>query len=420
MPTQAPLTSPRLAALRAELEAGNHAALYRFWREVDEQGTPLIEPIAGDDQNSWVTFLWRADEPVENVVLISELGNRWWWKNYAESKFIRLLDTNLWYRTYILANAIREIYLLSPDDCLLHPDDVQDMEARMATARADPLNPHRYLIPKEEEEPHSTERVWSILEMPAAAPQPWITPRDGVPAGNVQLHRMRSALLDNERRVWVYTPPGYTLSNEPYRMVLLFDGWDYITNIPTPTILDNVLGEGLIPPMVAIMVGNATGGRNRELNGNDLFLQFLTKELLPWAREQYHLSAEPAQSIVGGFSMGGVAAAYAALCHPEIFGSVLSQSGAFWVGREGDVEEEWLAAKFATHKKLPLRFYLEAGLHEKPRDVRHGGLLRANRHLRNVLAAKGYEVHYREFAGAHRYICWRGTFSDGLMALVHH
>jgi enterochelin esterase family protein len=32
--------------------------------------------------------------------------------------------------------------------------------------------------------------------------------------------------------------------------------------------------------------------------------------------------------------------------------------------------------------------------------------------------AKGYEVHFQEFAGGQDYLGWRGTLADGLMALM--
>jgi hypothetical protein len=44
------LQSPRIVALERELEAGNSAALDAFWQEVAEKGTPLFEPIEGDEQ----------------------------------------------------------------------------------------------------------------------------------------------------------------------------------------------------------------------------------------------------------------------------------------------------------------------------------------------------------------------------------
>jgi hypothetical protein len=52
------LLSPRLAGLQKEKGAGNASAVETFWREVTRQGTPLIEPIKGDERTVLVTFLW--------------------------------------------------------------------------------------------------------------------------------------------------------------------------------------------------------------------------------------------------------------------------------------------------------------------------------------------------------------------------
>jgi enterochelin esterase-like enzyme len=38
--------------------------------------------------------------------------------------------------------------------------------------------------------------------------------------------------------------------------------------------------------------------------------------------------------------------------------------------------------------------------------------------MRDVLLAKGYEVHYQMFVGGHDYVNWRGTLADGLLALI--
>jgi enterochelin esterase family protein len=65
--------------------------------------------------------------------------------------------------------------------------------------------------------------------------------------------------------------------------------------------------------------------------------------------------------------------------------------------------------------KCDVTFYLEAGRFE---DISHNGLLTENRRFRDVLRAKGYTVHYAEFTGRHDPANWRGSFAQGLIALI--
>ena len=58
---------------------------------------------------------------------------------------------------------------------------------------------------------------------------------------------------------------------------------------------------------------------------------FLAQEIVPWARANYHATDRPEQTIIGGTSLGGLQAACVGLKHSEVFGNVLSQSGAFRV-----------------------------------------------------------------------------------------
>lgn len=408
--------SPRIIALKQQLEAGNVAALDAFWREVAAEGTPLIEPIEGDDRHALVTFLWRADEGIEHVVLYSELLRGSWWNNWADAILTRLPGTNLHYRTYHVRIDLRFVYWLSPDHPLTHITDVPDWDEYLKNCQLDPFNLHQYVS--------DNDRVWSFVEMPNAPPQPWAESDSGVPAGQVELFQMHSDVLDNDRRVWVYTPSGYRLDGEPYSLLVLFDGDNYTHWIPAPTILDNLIAAERIEPVVAVLLDSPD--RSVELRYYDPFVDFLIKELVPWVRSEYHVTTDPAKAVVGGMSLGGLTAAFVALRHPEVFGNVLSQSGSFSYGIDGPgsygieigPEEEWLTRQYATCDRLPLRFYLEAGLLENYRDQPQITLLRANRHLRDVLQARGYWVHYTEFSGGHQYFNWRGTLSDGLIALL--
>ena len=81
------------------------------------------------------------------------------------------------------------------------------------------------------------------------------------------------------------------------------------------------------------------------------------------------------------------------------------------------VEGGWLAKQVIEMPRRPIKFYLDAGIFEASLGG-FAGILDATRHLRDVLLAKGYEVHYQMFIGGHDYLSWRGTLADGLIALI--
>ena len=417
-----PPVSPRLAALRAALAGGDGAALERFWAEVDAAGTPLIEPGApGDATHVLVTFLWRGSAATENALVLGPFGHH----EPADGRMARLPGTDVWHRTYRLRADTRSEYRLAENDSLAPlasqwpPQAPLPAVAREAGWRLDPRNRHPFPAHK----PYA-----SALVGPAAPPQPWIAPRPGVPAGRLDHHRLASAVLGNERAVSVYTPPGYDPADAPApapaARLVLFDREAYLADVPTPTILDNLAAAGRLPPLVAVFVGNPDGAtRNRELPCHPPFVRFLTEELLPWVRGRYRVTDDPARTVVGGASFGGLAAAYAALERPDVFGNVLSQSGSYWWSPADDPECAWLTRRYAARPRAPLRFSLEVGLLED-RFVRSTGCLgdpgqlRATRRLRAVLRAKGYPVRYAEFCGGHHFLCWRGTLADGVLALL--
>jgi len=233
--------------------------------------------------------------------------------------------------------------------------------------------------------------------------------------------------LKNTRKISVYTPPGYSKNAPPYDLLVVFDGDSFIETVPTPTTLDNLISEKRIAPTVALIVGNAKGMRGTELPCNPTFAEFLNSELIPWVRRSYNVTLDPRRVTIGGCSYGGLAATCAAYRYPETFGNVLSQSGSYWWTPPPDpakpdtfapdVDPSYVAQLFINSPKLPIRFYLDAGSLELDRSGKGGSILVPNRHFRDVLRAKGYEVFYQEFQGAHDYASWRGTIADGLILL---
>jgi enterochelin esterase family protein len=257
----------------------------------------------------------------------------------------------------------------------------------------------------------------SILVLPEAPASPWVDPQPGVAAGRVDERSYPSARYGTTRRIWVYTPPGAT-DRPPAGLLVCLWGMNYLNEIPVPTILDNLLNQGRIPPLVAIFVDN-DGDRFQNFQSAQRFTESMSGELIPWARTNLRAPADPRRIIVAGYSASGLASAYAAFRHPELVGNVLSQSGAFWRGFEGEgaSEPEWLAGQYAAIPKRDTRFYIDVGEQETRAA---GGVFRdANRRLRDVLVKKGYAVSYREVPGGeHEFIHWRTTFGDGLVYLT--
>ncbi len=407
------LVSPLITSLEQTLASGNRDALETFWQEIVEHGTPLIESIENDNEHSLVTFLWRDKGNTKNVVVFAGPAG---WDNPSNSQMAQVLNTDIWYKTYRVRSDLRTIYLLSLNDPLT---ELKSSEEYGTRAIPDPLNPHQFVYPKDEEDPSDRDIVVSIVELPGAPLQPWIKPRPDVAKGKVEMHRLRSAILDNERRIWVYTPPNYTTSDEPYNLLLVFDGVAYIDLVPTPTILDNLLSEGKLPPFVAVIPDSLNQEtRSRELPCYQPFVDFLIQELMPWVHEHYHVTHDPTTTVVAGSSYGGLASAFVGLRAPEVFGNVLSQSGSFWWNWDAENEhipQEWLTQQFIPSPRLPVRFYMDVGMQEMGKAAH---MVPSNRHLRDVLVLKGYEVHYAEFNGGHDYICWRGSLADGLLTLL--
>ncbi len=409
--------SPRLERLRRDHATGIPGAVAEFWREIEQSGSPLAEPILNDPENVLVTFLWRETFPLHNVLVIGPLT----FPLLERYQMTRLGDSDVWFKSVPMARGSRFHYQLSPNDTLSRAVNAQ----RFATAQADPLNPRR-----DPADPGVTKyEVHSIAELPGAAVGTWAEPRAGVVPGKLTEHQFASSLLDNSRRVTVYTPNGYRHEGTPYPLLVLFDGSAYLSVGSAKVTLDNLIEARKIPLIVVAFFNTKDQAtRTRELVCNPTFAEAMQRELLPWLRKEYHVTTDPSQTTIGGVSHGGLAATYVAMQHPESFGNVLSQSGTFWWSprkdleeirlRRGEEEGNWIAREFIRREKLPLRFFLEAGLYERDRFGSGGQILEETRRLRDVLRAKGYEVIYQDFPGGHHFFNWRVSLADGLMALL--
>ena len=141
----------------------------------------------------------------------------------------RLLETDLWF-TSLRMPKIPVFYSF-------FPRFAGGTEQRCA----DPLNPHRFLLPPEVagaipadlQAAHSEWRNMSMLlfeQNPAAR---WTEEKPNVPKGKVEMFTLQENEHERSRRVWVYTPPNYDpRESAPCRLLICFDGVSYLSEIP--------------------------------------------------------------------------------------------------------------------------------------------------------------------------------------------
>jgi len=408
----------RIATLRASAPEKRADEMAALWKEVERRGTPLVDPIPGRTDRVCATFLFR-DAPGElepNIGLMASFlpgGSR------DLLPLERLPGTDVLQASLAVEATGRfRYYFAWPQSRVPDPQAVWRMKVNSQTYElfGDPLSRLSY-VDDFDGAPVRT----SYFDGPAAPAESWLHPDPAVSPGSMTTFEMHSRILDNTRRVSVYTPAGYRNSSaqQPYPLLVLFDREGYLLSVPTATILDNLIAEGSIPPLVAVLV-SAIDGEHRtvELAAHAPFASFVVDELLPRVRSEYRVTRDPRRSVVAGSSLGGLTSSYIAYSHPEAFGNVLSLSGSYWWHPAGDTGARaqdaaaWLPGLYATHSRLPLRFYVTVGTGEGE------GMLGPNRVFRDVLTAKGNPVRYEEFRGDHSYLNWRDGLVSGLQFLL--
>jgi len=256
----------------------------------------------------------------------------------------------------------------------------------------DPFNPRRV--------PNGFGETNNCFWMPQAPRSQLFRRRRGVKAGVVSQQIFQNMLLAGGRRtVRLYRPA----LDGPYTLLLVLDGKDYFQRARLTTLADNLTHQGTIPPLAIAFLDNARQARFAEYGCSEALVGFVAQELVPWVASQVPLVQWVGAHGVLGASLGGLAALWLGVRLPEIFGRVFSQAGGFALGF---TKELGLVTLLRLGERLPLRIYMDCGQFDP--------LLEANRMMKGILTARGYDVTYREFNAGHNYPAWREELASGL------
>lgn len=222
------------------------------------------------------------------------------------------------------------------------------------------------------------------------------------------------------RTVWVYAPAQLP-EVEAARVMVVQDGHAYLNTLPP--VLDALIADGRIPPLVAVLIDSGGGdaqGSQRGLEYDTLsgrYAEFIETEVLPRvaAETGLTLSDDPDRRATMGVSSGAACAFTMAWFHPQRWRRVLSYSGTY-VNQASPEDPatprgawEYHATLIPQAERKPLRVWLEVGekdLHaDDPEESWHNWPL-ANRRMAEALAAKGYDYRFTLSLGG-RHAAWR-------------
>jgi enterochelin esterase family protein len=243
----------------------------------------------------------------------------------------------------------------------------------------------------------------SELAMPAYVQPPEIEFNPGIPQGTVHTFLFTSDTLNNSRNIRVYTPPGYdSHPNYHYPMVLLHDGLEYITLGSAINILDNLLAESKMNPVIAVFVPPVNRNEEYAFSQTQQFESFIVDELMPHIDTTYRTNITPDKRAMLGPSFAGLITTQICYKNPDIFGLAAPYSPAYWPNN---------MAVMNTVINGPtenIKWYIDWGTY----DI---GVMIDGRIMRDELINKGYEIKWKEWFEGHSWGTWRAHVDEALM-----
>lgn len=256
----------------------------------------------------------------------------------------------------------------------------------------------------------------NYVHVPGPPSLPWEV--NDVPRGEVHHHFYKSAVADDQRDFYVYTPPGYDrAAKKTYPVLYLLhgfsddaSGWTAVGR--ANVIFDNLIAQGKVKPMIVVMpLGYGTmemitlgwGAWShtdvREKNFSN-FQKTLLTEVMPKVESEYRITKDRNSRAIAGLSMGGSESLLTGLNHLDKFAWV----GAFSSGGIPDeFEKDFPGLDAKANQQIGL-LWIACGTEDR--------LITVNRNLREWLKTKGVQHTDIETPGMHTWMVWRRNLAE--------
>ena len=201
----------------------------------------------------------------------------------------------------------------------------------------------------------------------------------------IETFTLKSNVFHNSRTIHVLLPADYATSNRTYPVLYLNDGQMVFRPLAKQGIEIQSVAQ---PPIIVVGIDNGSMADNASKERDDraieflpypdvgfgpshtytpdppnprgkLYPSFLVDEVMPAIEKRYRVRKGSANTAVGGFSYGGVAALYAVIARPNVFGKLLLESTPLWIGANRRLLDD--ASKLDA---WPARVYVGVGTAE--------------------------------------------------------
>ena len=248
-----------------------------------------------------------------------------------------------------------------------------------------------------------------------------------------------SVPLNRPVHLTIILPPTYQATGPRLPVLYLHDGQD-IPRLNLVHILDSLYNTQAVKPFVVVaMHANVdriqeygTAARPDYMNrGSRAYAHtdFVLTELLPYIQQHYRVTTDPAQSVIAGFSLGGLSAFDIGFHHSDRFSRVGVFSGSFWWRKkkfsqtyDDDTDRIMHGLIRSSTTKPAVRFWLQTGTHDETSDRNNNGVIDSIDDTLDIIAEltkKGYsqpaDIRYVEVPGGeHNQRTWAAILPDFL------
>jgi len=274
--------------------------------------------------------------------------------------------------------------------------------------------------------PYQVRDVSSVMSMfLVAGPQSLSYEVQRVPHGSVTKRWYASKGLQEDRRLTVYTPPGYESNKGKYPVLYLLHGMGGDEEAWMPLgrasqILDNLIAAGKAKPMIVVMPNghtsnaaapgeSAKGFYKIDMMTPDIFtgdMETYFNEIINFTEQNYRVKSDAKDRAIAGLSMGGFHSLYISANQPKMFGYVGLFSPAILPpqNKQSPIYMN-LDTKLDIQRKQGYQLYWIA-------IGKTDFLYKSVTDFRNKLDRSGFKYTYVESDGGHTWSNWRTYLTD--------